>query len=113
MTERIDLPTGTVHYERAGSGPVVVLVHALGPRAWGWPLERLARDCTVIAIGRFEPSARSSSYVSEVDLALGVVRRVGCTSFTLCAWSMAGSAAIEYAAAQPPELEKLGVGGVA
>jgi hypothetical protein len=57
MTEHVELASGTLHYECAGDGPVVVLAHALAPRAWGWPLERLARDCTVIAIGRFEPRA--------------------------------------------------------
>jgi pimeloyl-ACP methyl ester carboxylesterase len=107
MTEYAELPTGTVHYECAGGGPVVVLSHALGPRAWGWPLERLARDCTVVAIGRYEPAPQSHSYVSEVDLVLAVLQRMGCKRFTLCSWSMAGSAAIAYAATQPPELEKL------
>jgi 3-oxoadipate enol-lactonase len=107
MTECIELPTGTLQYERAGDGPVVVLVHALGPRAWGWPLERLARDCTVIAVGRYEPATRSPSYMSEIDRVLSVVQRMGCEQFTVGAWSMAGLAAIAYAAAQPPELEKL------
>jgi 3-oxoadipate enol-lactonase len=107
MTQCIELPGGTVQYECAGEGPVVVLVHALGARAWGWPLERLARDCTVIAMGRFEPAAGSRSYVSEIDLVLGVVQHMGCQRFTLCPWSMAGLATIAYAAAQPPELEKL------
>jgi 3-oxoadipate enol-lactonase len=107
MTECIELPFGTVHYECAGDGPVVVLVHALGPRAWGWPLERLARDCTVIAMGRFERAASNQSSVSEMDLVLPVLQRLGCQRFTLCPWSMAGSAVIAYAAAQPPELEKL------
>ena len=107
MTECIELPSGTVHYECAGDGPVVVLVHALGPRAWGWPLERLARDCTVVAMGRFEPAASSPSRVTEMELVLPVLQRMGCKRFTLCPWSMAGSAAIAYAAAQPPELEKL------
>lgn len=107
MTECAELPSGTVQYERAGDGPVVMLAHALGPRAWGWPLERLARDCTVIAIGRFERAAESRSYVSEIDLVLAVAQRIGCKRFTLCPWSMAGSSAIGYAAAQPPELEKL------
>jgi pimeloyl-ACP methyl ester carboxylesterase len=107
MAERMELPSGTLHYERAGAGPVVVLVHALGPRAWGWPLEHLTRDCTVIALGRFDPAPTSSSYVSEMDLALAVVQRLGCQRFTLCAWSMAGSAVIAYAAARPRELEKL------
>jgi pimeloyl-ACP methyl ester carboxylesterase len=61
----------------------------------------------VIAIGRFEPEARSQSYMSEIDLVLSVVQRIGCKRFTLCPWSMAGLATIAYAAAQPPELEKL------
>lgn len=107
MTERIELPSGTVEYERAGDGPVVVLMHALGTRAWGWPLERLARACTVIAIGRFERAARSQSYVSEIDLMLAITQHIGCRRFTLCPWSMAGLATIAYAATQPPELEKL------
>lgn len=106
MTESTDFSKGSVHYERAGQGPVVVLVHALGPRAWGWPLERLARDCTVVAIGHFEP-ATNESYVTEMDLVLAVLEHLGRPRFTLCPWSMAGISAISYAAAQPPELEKL------
>jgi pimeloyl-ACP methyl ester carboxylesterase len=83
-----------------------VLVHAFGPRAWGWPLERLARDCTLVAIGRFEPTA-PGRYVTEMDLVLAVMQRMGCQRFTLCPWSMAGISTIAYAATQAPELEKL------
>jgi 3-oxoadipate enol-lactonase len=107
MTEYLDLPIGTVRYECAGDGPVVVLLHAFGPRGWGWPLERLARDCTVIAMGSFEPAAPGQWYESYVELVLAVVQRIGCRRFTLCPWSMSGSDALAYAAAQPPDLEKL------
>lgn len=107
MTEHIELPCGTVQYERAGEGPVVVLVHALGPRAWGWPLTRLARDCTVLAMGRFTASAACPSDVSEMDLVLPVLQREHCQRFTLCCWSMAGVSVLRYAAKQPPELDRL------
>jgi pimeloyl-ACP methyl ester carboxylesterase len=107
MTEYLELPIGTVQYECAGEGPVVVLLHAFGPRGWGWPLERLARDCTVIAMGRFDPAAPGQWYKSYIELVLAVVKRMGRTRFTLCPWSMSGSDAIAYAATQPPELEKL------
>lgn len=107
MTEYLRVPLGTVQYECAGNGPVVVLLHAFGARGWGWPLERLARDCTVIAMGSFEPAGPGQWYESYIDLVQAVVRSIGRERFTLCAWSMSGSDAIGYAATQPPELEKL------
>ncbi|MET0412701.1 MAG: alpha/beta hydrolase [Polyangiaceae bacterium] len=107
MTEYVEVSVGTVQYQCAGDGPVVVLLHAFGPRGWGWPLERLARDCTVIAMGSFQPAAPGQWYDSYIDLVLAVVQRIGRERFTLCAWSMSGSDAITYAATQPPGLEKL------
>jgi 3-oxoadipate enol-lactonase len=107
VTEYLKVPVGTVQFECAGDGPVVVLLHAFGPRGWGWPLERLARDCTVVAMGGFEPAAPGQWYESYIDLVLAVVQRIGRKQFTLCAWSMSGCDAIAYAAAQPAELEKL------
>jgi pimeloyl-ACP methyl ester carboxylesterase len=96
-----------VSYERDGQGPAVVLSHGFGPRAWGWPLERLARDCTVIAMSRFEPASPGQPYTSAIELVLAVLGHEGIDRFTLCPWSMAGPAAIAYAAGQPAALDKL------
>lgn len=90
-----------------GRGPAIVLSHGFGPRCWGWPLERLSRDCTVVAMGRFEPASPTVPYTSATDVILAVARHLNLPRFTLCPWSMAGPAAIAYAAGQPPELEKL------
>jgi proline iminopeptidase len=42
-----------------------------------------------------------------MDLIVAVTQHLALSRFTLCPWSMAGSAAIAYAAKRPPELEKL------
>jgi hypothetical protein len=54
-------------------------------------------------MGSFEPAAPNQWYESYIDLVLAVLQRIGCKQFTLCAWSMSGSDAIAYAAAQPHE----------
>jgi pimeloyl-ACP methyl ester carboxylesterase len=73
----------------------------------GWPLTRVSRRCTVIAMERFEPARTDQPYTSEIDLTLSLLRHEAIDAFTLCPWSMAGPAAIAYAAGQPAELEKL------
>ena len=106
-SEQLQLEHGTVSFACGGRGPAIVLSHGFGPRCWGWPLERLSRDCTVVAMGRFEPSSPTVPYTSATDLILAVARHLSLARFTLCPWSMAGPAAIAYAAGRPPELEKL------
>ena len=109
MTEHRHLGKGTFSYRCMGDGPLVILSHALGPRVWDWPLERLAASCTVAALESFPAPAAVFPQVA---------RALGHDSFSLCAWLMAGGEALSYAASHPPELERLilvdiaGLGGL-
>jgi pimeloyl-ACP methyl ester carboxylesterase len=107
QSEQLQMEHGAISFAIGGSGPAIVLSHGFGPRCWGWPLKRLEHDCTVVAMGRFEPSKPSSPYTSTIELIRAVTQHLGLSQFTLCPWSMAGSASIAYAAKQPRELEKL------
>jgi pimeloyl-ACP methyl ester carboxylesterase len=107
VSERLRLDHGAVPFVSGGTGPAVVLSHAFGPRGWGWPLERLSRTCTVVAMSRFEPSSPTAPYPTSTDVILAVTRHLGIDRFTLCAWSMAGPPAITYAAGRPEQLAKL------
>ncbi|MFG0317659.1 MAG: hypothetical protein ACF8XB_10320, partial [Planctomycetota bacterium JB042] len=50
MAEHVlDLPGGRLVCRRAGSGPLVVLTHAIGPPAWG-DVSQLATSCTVATV---------------------------------------------------------------
>ncbi len=104
-TGELALDEGTLVYQHAGRGPLVVFSHALGPVSWG-PLEQLQQSCTV-AVPVWEESSIGSpawaglDWLPELALALGHERAA------LCAWSMAGPAAIEYAADEPPGLSHL------
>jgi len=101
----LPVPTGDLAYHHAGAGPLVVLSHALGPVAWG-PLDRLARSCTV-AIPDWQRSTVPADTMSGLDWFEALVASLGSDSATLCAWSMAGPAAILYAATRPARLSRL------
>lgn len=52
MVERVDVDGLTVTYERAGTGPLVVLLHGYigdGPSVWRHQIDDLAADFTVVA----------------------------------------------------------------
>ena len=106
MKERtLTLDDGDLTYLHGGEGPLVVLTHALGPVAWG-SLDQLMSFCSVAV-----PVGERSSLATEARLALKwfepLVRDMGFKHAALCAWSMAGPAAIEYAAGRPEILTRL------
>lgn len=113
MSEVVSVPGGTIAYETAGAGPMVVLAHGMGDSraAYRFVAPRLAAaGYLVVAVdlrGCGESSARWPSY-SRTDIAgdlLAVVRHVDRGPAVLVGHSIAGGAAT-VAAAQDPGLVK-------
>ena len=103
--ESLALEHGTLTYKRGGRGPLVVFSHALGPLAWG-PLDRLMGSCTV-AVPEWERSTVPANTMGGLGWFEALTAAMGFQRAALCAWSMAGPAAIYFAAAQPPCLSHL------
>jgi pimeloyl-ACP methyl ester carboxylesterase len=103
--ERLPLEGGMLAYLRGGKGPLVVFSHALGPLAWG-PLDRLMGSCTV-AVPAWERSTVPGNAMGGLGWFEALAAAMGFQQAALCAWSMAGPAAIYYAAGRPPCLSHL------
>jgi pimeloyl-ACP methyl ester carboxylesterase len=103
--ERLAIEGGMLAYLRGGKGPLVVFSHALGPLAWG-PLDRLMSSCTV-AVPVWERSTVPANTMGELGWFETLTAAMGFRQAALCAWSMAGPAAIYFAAARPPCLSHL------
>jgi pimeloyl-ACP methyl ester carboxylesterase len=97
---RLELDGESVVFRHGGRGPLLVLNHALGPLAWG-PLERLQRSCTV-AIPDWERSTLPEDERFVGDWIDAVARELGFEEAALAAWSMAGPAAVLFAAGGAP-----------
>lgn len=106
MNERtLTLKDGALTYLHGGKGPLVILSHALGPVAWG-SLDLLVRSCSV-AVPVWEQCSISIGARLAHAWFEPLVRDVGFSQAALCAWSMAGPTAIEYAAERPAPLVRL------
>jgi pimeloyl-ACP methyl ester carboxylesterase len=101
----LTLDNGELGYVHGGKGPLVVLSHALGPVAWE-PLDQLTRSCSV-AVPDWERCSMSIGARLAHAWFEPLVRHAGFEHAALCAWSMAGPAAIEYAAERPATLTRL------
>jgi len=103
--ENLVLEDGTLTCLRGGKGPLVVFSHALGPLAWG-SLDRLMDSCAV-AVPDWERSTLPADTMGELGWFEALTAATGFERAALCAWSMAGPAAIYYAAARPACLSHL------
>jgi len=101
----LTLDAGELTYLHGGEGPLVVLTHALGPVAWG-SLESLQTSCRV-AMPVWAGSSVDASSRLTLRWFVPLVRDMGCERATLCAWSMSGPMAIEFAAEGPAQLARL------
>lgn len=101
----LSLDRGELVYLAAGSGPLVVLTHALGPLAWR-ETARLAATCTV-AIPDWEASTLDRKAQVTLEWFEPLARELGHERGTLGAWSMSGPGAIFFASEGPAALERL------
>jgi 3-oxoadipate enol-lactonase len=104
----------TQYYARAGDGPPVVLIHALGldHRMWGPQIERLANAGRVIAYdarGHGQTDVTSGPYAMAdfaEDLA-GLLDALGVEAAHLVGISMGGMIAQEFALTRPHRVRSL------
>jgi len=108
MTPERTLPLeeGALTYARGGTGPLVVFSHALGPLAWG-ALDRLMRSCTVAVPDWERSSTAPADTMGELGWLEALAGSLGFDRVALCVWSMAGPAAVHYAATRPACLSHL------
>ncbi|MER5443019.1 alpha/beta hydrolase [Streptomyces sp. NPDC002790] len=106
MAESVSVPGGTIAYEDAGAGPLVVLAHGLGDSraAYRFVLPHLVeagyRVAAVDLRGCGKSSAKWPSY-SRTDIAgdlLAVIRHIDCGPAVLVGHSISGGAATIVAA---------------
>ena len=101
----LTLDNGEIAYRCGGEGPLIVFSHALGRLAWE-PLDDLMRSCTV-AIPEWEHSTVPARTMGELGWFETLAKSLGFERATLGAWSMAGPAAIYFAAERPACLSHL------
>lgn len=108
----LDLDGMTIHYERRGSGPPLVLVHGLGGTGaaiWKNHVEELARDFAVVVPdlrGAGESARPPGPYALQdfVGDLHDLVDRLGLAPAAVAGHSFGGSIVLEYAAQYPDEV---------
>ena len=100
-----------LYYERAGSGPAVVLLHGgnLDRRMWDDQMPVLTKSFTVIRYD-IRPYGRSAETVkgfSSVDDLRALLDYLGIKSASLVGLSLGGRIAIDFALVEPDRVEKL------
>jgi len=105
----VQTPSGTIHYNEAGQGHPVLMLHGSGPGATGWSnfgpnLKALSRDFRVIAADM--PGWGKSSPVSyeerdHVAAVLDLLDALGIEQVALVGNSMGGATTLKFAAVHP------------
>jgi 2-hydroxy-6-oxonona-2,4-dienedioate hydrolase len=108
-------PSGTIHYNEAGSGDVVVLLHGSGPGATGWSnfgpnIAELSRSFRVIAPDM--PGWGQSDAVAYEDrdhpqALLELLDELGIEKTALVGNSMGGATSIKFASLYPERVTHL------
>jgi 3-oxoadipate enol-lactonase len=108
-----DLPGVRLHYEEAGEGPPLVLLHGIGAsrRDWEFNVPEFARGYRVISpdLRGFGLSEKSGNY-SVATFARDVwelLQHLGVESFDLIGHSMGGAVALQMAVDQPQRVMRL------
>jgi 2-hydroxymuconate-semialdehyde hydrolase len=120
----IDVDGITTNYHRAGSGPVVLLVHGSGPGVSAWAnwrltIPALAEHFTVIApdIVGFGFTDRPEGFDYSLDTwrahLLGFADALGLDRFSIVGNSFGGALALSMAAHQPERVDRLVLMGAA
>ncbi len=101
----------SLYYERAGTGPTVVLLHGgnLDARMWDDQVPALEKSFTVIRydIRPYGRSAATEKGFSSVDDLIALVDYLGVRSTSLVGLSLGGRIAIDFALVHPNRVEKL------
>ena len=111
----VETPSGTIHYNEAGEGHPLLLLHGSGPGATGWSnfgpnLEALSRDFRVIAADM--PGWGKSSPVSyeerdHVTAVLHLLDALGIEKVALVGNSMGGATTLKFSAVHPERVSHL------
>jgi triacylglycerol lipase len=103
-----------IHYQEAGSGPVVILLHGLGGDAGNWTptIAPLAQKYRVIVpdqigFGRSDKPFLNYRVGTLVDFLDGFYRELKIDKATLVGNSLGGWAAAAFALAHPQKVERL------
>jgi 3-oxoadipate enol-lactonase len=100
-----------LYFERAGSGPAVVLLHGgnLDARMWDDQFVPLSQSFTVVRhdIRPYGRSATSEKGFSNVDDLRALLDHLGITRASLVGLSLGGRIAIDFALAYPDRVDKL------
>ncbi|WP_353952538.1 alpha/beta hydrolase [Knoellia sp. S7-12] len=121
----VETPSGTIHYNEAGEGHPILLLHGSGPGATGWSnfgpnLKALSSQFRVIAADM--PGWGKSSPVSyekrdHVTAVLHLLDALGIDQAALVGNSMGGATTLKFSAVHPERVSHLitmgaGAGGV-
>jgi pimeloyl-ACP methyl ester carboxylesterase len=108
-----DLPGVRLHYQEAGSGAPLVLLHGIGASGedWGFQVPSFARRYRVITpdLRGFGLSEKSGNY-GVATFARDIwqlLERLGVERFHLIGHSMGGAVALQMAVDQPQRVERL------
>ncbi|MCD4534314.1 alpha/beta fold hydrolase [Nocardioides sp. cx-169] len=105
----VSLPSGKVHYNQAGEGPPVLLLHGSGPGATGWSnfgpnIVELAERFTCYAVdmpGWGESDAVTPDKRNHVQTALEFLDELGIDKAAFIGNSMGGATTIRFAVEHP------------
>lgn len=103
----------TIHYEKAGSGPTVVLLHSLGTsgRMWARQIEALKDRYCVITLdcrGHGQSSANGEMKLAAVAQDLrALLDHLGCSACHLTGLGMGGAVALHFNAQSPAIVKSL------
>lgn len=108
-----DLPGVRLHYEEAGEGPPLVLLHGIGAsrRDWEFNVPTFAQDYRVITpdLRGFGLSEKSGNYgvATFANDVWQLLQQLGIERFDLIGHSMGGAVALQMAVDQPRRISRL------
>ena len=111
----VETPSGTIYYNEAGSGPVLLMLHGSGPGATGWSnfggaIKQLANDFRCIAVD-MPGWGRSAEVTFEkrnhCETALEIIDALGIDKVALIGNSMGGMTALQFSARHPERTSHL------
>ncbi|MCI4346374.1 MAG: alpha/beta fold hydrolase, partial [Thermoplasmata archaeon] len=107
----VDVPGGRVYFERSGSGPALVLLHAsiTDRRMWDREFANYANDCTVIRYDRrgFGKSDPATAPYSDVEDLERLLDHLGEEQASILGCSRGGTIAIDFTLAHPARVRRL------